>query len=51
MANTDVVNLIISTTADFFMYMLPIIAVMSGIIFLVTWLMSITIGLGRKTFR
>lgn len=38
MANTDVINLIISTTADYFTYMLPIIAVMGGITFIVSFL-------------
>ncbi len=51
MANTEVVNQIISMTTDFLTYMLPVIAVLAGINFIVTWFMSITMGLGRRTFR
>ena len=49
MANTEVITLILSTTAQFMLYMLPVIAIMAGINFLVTWLMSI-LGFGRKKF-
>jgi hypothetical protein len=51
MASSDVVNQIISMTQDFLTYMLPIIAILSGINFMVTWLMSVTMGLGRRTFK
>lgn len=51
MANTDVINLIIDTTSQYFVYMLPIIGFLSGITFMVSWLMSVTLGMGRRTFR
>jgi hypothetical protein len=51
MANTDVINLIVQTTADYFTYMLPIIGVLAGISFMATFLFSVTMGLGRRTFR
>lgn len=51
MANSDVVNLIISATTNMVTYMLPIIALMTGITFIFTFLVSITVGLGRRTFR
>jgi len=51
MANTEVVQIIIDTTASSLLYLLPVIAVLSGINFIVTWLMSITFGLARRSFR
>jgi hypothetical protein len=51
MASADVVTQIINLVQDFLTYMLPIIAVLAGINFLITWLMSVTMGLGRRTFR
>lgn len=51
MASSDVVNLIVSVATDSMTYMLPIIAVLAGINFIVSWLMSVTMGLGRRTFR
>lgn len=51
MASADVIAQIITMTKDFLTYMLPVIGVMAGIIFVITWLMSITIGLGRRTFK
>jgi hypothetical protein len=51
MASSDVVNLIITTVASYFTYMLPVIAILAGITFMVSFLMSVTMGLGRRTFR
>jgi len=51
MASSDVVDLIIVTTADFMHYMLPIIGVMAGITFIVSFLLSATLGWGRRTFK
>lgn len=51
MANTDVVSLIISTAAQYFTYMLPIIAVLAGITFMVSFLLSVTLGMGRRIMR
>lgn len=51
MANTDVITIILDMTRDYFTYMLPIIGVLAGISFIVTFLFSITMGLGRRTFK
>jgi hypothetical protein len=51
MANTDVINTIIGLVQQYFVYMLPIIALLAGITFMVSFLMSVTMGLGRRTFR
>lgn len=50
MTNTEVINLILSTYADSFQYMLPIIAVMAGINWIVGFLIFATFGLERRTF-
>jgi len=50
MASADVINVLIATFEDAFIYLLPIIGVLAGINFLVTWIMSITMGLGKRTF-
>lgn len=46
----DVINLILSTYADAFRYMLPIITVMAGINWIVGFLIFSTFGLERRTF-
>jgi hypothetical protein len=46
----EVINIIIATTADSLQYMLPIIAVMAGINWLVGFLIFATFGLERRTF-
>jgi len=51
MANEDVVNLVVAAAADMFQYMLPIIGVLAGITFMVSWLMYLTVGLGNRVFR
>lgn len=51
MANDQVVNEIISTTANMLEYMLPVIAIISGLTFIVTFLLYVTVGFGRRTFR
>jgi len=51
MANTDVINLIVSTTASYFTYMLPIIGVLAGISFIVSFFYAVTLGMGRRTFK
>jgi hypothetical protein len=51
MTNTEVVSAIIGIVTDAMTYMLPIIAILAGINFMVSWLMSVTMGLGRRTFR
>lgn len=51
MADTGVINLILQVAQSYMIYLLPIIGIMSGIIFIITWLMSITLGFGRRTFK
>ena len=51
MASSDVVVLIIEFTLSALTYLLPVIAILAGINFIVTWLMSLTMGLGKRTFR
>jgi len=50
MANTEIIDIIIATTAEAVTYMLPVIGVMTGITFIVSWVMSLTVGLGRRVF-
>ena len=51
MANTAVIDQILTIFRDFFAYVAPIIGVMAGLSFIFTFLVSITLGLGRRTFR
>jgi hypothetical protein len=51
MANTDVINLILSNVLSMVTYMLPVIALLSGVVFMVSWLMNLTLGLGRRVFK
>lgn len=51
MTNTEIVSAIVAMVGDLMEFMLPIIGIMSGIIFVVTFLISITLGFGRRTFR
>ncbi len=51
MANTDVIEIILNMTREYLFYMLPIIAILSGITFIFSMLYSVTLGLGRRTFR
>lgn len=51
MANSDLVTLVVTTAATFLQYMLPLIGVMTGLVFIFSWLHSITIGAARHTFR
>ena len=46
----EVINLILSTYADAFAYLLPVIAVMAGINWIVGFLIFTTFGLERRTF-
>lgn len=51
MASADIVNQIISMTGEFLSYMMPIIGVMTGIVFIVSLFLEVTLGTVRKTFR
>lgn len=50
MANTDVINEIISVAGDAFTYLLPVVGIMAGIMFITTFLFAVTIGLAKRTF-
>lgn len=51
MTNTQVVGQIVDLTGQFLTFMLPVIGVLAGITFIVTALLSVTLGLGRRSFR
>jgi len=51
MANEDVVDLVITTVRSMIEYTLPIIGVLAGVTFVLSWLMYILFGLGRRIFR
>lgn len=51
MANSDVVNLVVTAVTEMFTYMLPVIAFMTGVVFMVSWLMYITVGIGGRVFK
>lgn len=51
MANIDVINIIVAMAADYFHYMLPVIGVLAGVVFIASWLHSSLFGLGRRSFR
>lgn len=51
MASTEIVDIIIQLTQEMLVYMLPVIGILAGINFIITWLMSLTLGLGRRTFK
>lgn len=51
MANSEIINLIVQTTADSLVYMLPIIGIMAGINFIASFLLYVTLGLGKRTFK
>lgn len=48
MANTDVINLILSTTSSMLIYMLPVIAILSGIMLILSFLLHVTINSVKK---
>jgi len=51
MANTDVIIIIVQMASDYFKYMLPVIGVMGGIVFMASWLHHSIFGMGSKSFR
>lgn len=51
MASADVVTQIIAIVKDSLTYMLPIIGILAGINFVLTWFMAVTMGMGRRTFK
>jgi len=51
MATETLVTLLMDTASTFFVYMLPVIGAFAGINFIFSWVMFLTFGVGRKTFR
>jgi len=51
MANTEVIAVIVQMASDYFKYMLPIIGVMGGIVFIASWLHHSFFSMGSKSFR
>lgn len=47
MANSEIINLIIQTVADSIHYLLPIIGLLAGLNFIISWLMQVLFGSGR----
>lgn len=50
MSNTEIISLIIEMTRDSLEFMLPIIAVLSAIHFLLSFLIHVTMGWSKRTF-
>lgn len=44
MANSEIINLIIQTTADMVTYMLPVMAFLSGLVFILSFFYQATFG-------
>lgn len=51
MANSDVVTQILTTTQNMLTYMLPVIAILAGINFILGFLIHVTFTQTRKLFR
>jgi len=51
MANTEIIDSIIASVSELITYMLPIIALLTGVSFVFSFLISVTLGWGKKTFR
>lgn len=51
MTNTEVVSQLVTIFGEFITFMLPIIGLMAGLSFIVTWLMYLTVGIGRRVFK
>ncbi len=48
MANSDIIDIIIQTTADSLHYLLPVIAILSGIMLILSFLFKVTIGAAKS---
>jgi len=51
MASSEIITTIIDLTRDMLLYMMPIIALMSGLTLIISFLFAITLGQSRKIFR
>jgi len=50
MANTELITIIIDTTGEMFTYMLPILGVMTGIVYITSFILHVTIGAAKRSF-
>lgn len=48
MANTEIIDLILATVAEMFTYMLPVIGIMSGVIFITSFLFDVTLNAYKR---
>lgn len=44
MANSEIVDIVIQTVSQSFIYMLPVVGVLAGANFVIGWIMSILFG-------
>jgi len=51
MANSEVITTLMSMIGSMLTYLLPVIAFLAGVTFMVTWFMSVVFGMGRRTFK
>ena len=51
MTNSEVVAEIVSMTQNLLEYMMPVIGVLAGLTFVLSFFFSVTLGMGRRTFR
>jgi len=48
MASSEVVTTILQFTMDSLAYMWPVVGALAGVHFVVSWIMRVTFGLGRR---
>lgn len=48
MANSEIIDIIVESTADTLHYLLPVIALLSGIMLLLSFLFKVTIGAAKS---
>jgi hypothetical protein len=51
MANAEIIAQIVDIVKDCLTYMMPIIGILAGINFVLTWFHSTVWGMGRRTFK
>lgn len=51
MANTEIIDLLIAMVTEMVVYLLPVIALFSGLTFIFSFLFSILFGVPRNTFK
>jgi hypothetical protein len=51
MANSEVITTLIDMISKMLLYLLPVIAFLAGVTFMVTWFMAVVFGMGKRTFK